>query len=1236
MPGELQLHPEYRLKRGIEAMLRKLPAGFDEFPNEQVQDRIGAIFAEWGSQLLVSTQQTAALRKAMANEFLGSSLKAGQIIKINDAPPFKVWRIQYPQGPTLKSESFLAELQSSLSDFSKLMTAEFQVISIHSEALPVSPAVAAGVPYVTAVRFELVGTAAASRREQRIGHWELRCEMYPSGEIRLQQWRVLDEERARVSLPVFQDITSHAFGSNRSYASQLVPSIDHWRTVLDGASGIDIYGHNGVSVADVDGDGLDDLYICQPAGLPNRLFRNRGDGTFEDITDSAGVGVLENTACALFADIDNTGRQDLIVVRASGPLLFRNLGSGKFRLQPNAFQFATPPQGTFTGAAIADYDRDGWLDIYFCLYAYYQGTDQYRYPMPYYDAENGPPNFLMRNNRDGTFHDVTQQSGLDKNNTRFSFCCSWGDYREHLGPDLYVVNDFGRKNLYRNNGDGTFTDVAQETGVEDVGAGMSVSWLDFDNDGREDLYVADMWTAAGIRISAQDNFRHDDDEIVRTLYRKHAMGNCLFQNVGGRFTDVGAKSGTTMGRWSWSCDTWDFNHDGFPDLYIANGMVSGSVRDDLNSFFWRQVVANSPNQPRPSHEYEQGWNAINELIRSDYTWSGFERNVFYLNNRDGSFSDVSGIVGLDFLQDSRTFALGDFDRDGRLEVILKNRNCPQLLYLKNVLPELPPAISFRLTGRKSNRDAVGARITIETPDGRQTRTLRIGSGFLAQHTKEIFFGLGSAKSVVQATIDWPSGISQKLQDLPLNHRIWVEEGLQPSRMEPFTKPAAFSSTASAPLEPEILPQQVQTWLLVPVLAPDFSLSNLGGQVETLSAHRGKTVLLHFCSTSSPATEKDLNDFERSHKEWTRKGLQLLTVSVDGAQNSHSSNAQFPNGAHSFSILKATQDVVATYNLLYRQLFDRHRDMRVPLSFLIDAQGNIVKIYQNSVSTRQFEMDFNSIPQNNSQRLAKALPFAGLRESFDFARNYLSLGFVFFERGYFEQAELYFQQALKDDPESAEALYGLGSAYLQQQKTSDARECFQRVLQLHAGYPGTLPNAWNNLGILAAREGNTDLAIQHFQRALQIDPDHSVALQNLGNAYRQKKDWPQAKRVLEKALALNPDDAEANYGLAMVYAQNNDSARAYEYFQKALAARPAYPEALNNLGILYLRTRRSEEAKQSFADSIRLAPAYDQAYLNLARVYSIEGNPEKAKAVLLQLLKQFPDHAQAKEELKQLE
>jgi tetratricopeptide (TPR) repeat protein len=1222
------------MPRGIEATLRKVPAGFDEFDTEKYQDHVAAVFSDWSSQLLQSPRDTAALGKIISTDFSGESPKPSVWKPVYESSPLQVWKGQFGGEAMLRRDDFLAAWRSSISAYSKIITAEFQVTSIHT--MPEAPSASAQSQLLeTVVRFELVGEGQDFYREQRVGNWQISWGLSASEELTLRSWKVLEEARSRSMTPVFIDVAKHAFGGNHSYASQLLHGTDHWRTVLDGASGIDIYGHNGISVADIDGDGFDDLYVCQPAGLPNRLFRNRGDGTFEDITELSGLGVLENTACALFADVDNIGRQDVIVVRANGPLLFRNLGGGKFRAMPDAFQFENPPRGTFTGAAIADFDRDGWLDIYFCLYAFYQGTDQYRYPMPYYDAENGPPNFMMRNNRDGTFGDVTRRSGLDQHNTRFSFCCAWGDYNGDQWPDLSVVNDFGRKNLYRANGDGTFTDVALEAGVEDVGAGMSGCWFDFDNDGRQDLYVADMWTAAGLRVSQQENFQKGSSKQTRDLYHKHAMGNSLFQNSGtGSFADVSATSGTAMGRWAWSSDAWDFNHDGFLDLYIANGMISGETREDLNSFFWRQIVANSPQEPKPNHEYEQGWNAINELIRSDGTWSGFERNVFYLNNRDGTFSDVSGIVGLDCEEDSRTFVLADFDHDGRQEMVLKNRNSPQLRFFKNVMPDLAPAIAFRLTGKKSNRDAIGACVTVETESGRQTRWLQAGSGFLAQHSKELFFGLGAATGPVRASIRWPSGLLQNLAELPLNHRVWIEEGMPPSRVEPFVKPPGLPAAAPAVFStPEVVPTATESWLLAPIQAPDFSLRGKDGRLESLSTLRGKPVVICLLSASEAGFEDQLKQLEKLNSRRGKDRLQLLVIDVDAAQGGD--EKQQSRRAQDFPILQGTQDVVAIYNLLFRSFFDRHRDLSLPTSFLIDEAGDIVKVYQRSIENEHFGEDFKNIPRSDAERMAKALPFPGADTGYEFGRNYLSLGSVFFERGYPETSETFFRRALQDDPASAEALYGLGSVYLRQQKTKEARESFERVLKLQASYPGTIPNAWNNLGILSAREGDAAAAIEFFQRALQIDPAHLIALLNLGNAYRQRKEWVEAKKVLQRAFDVGPDDPEVAYSLGMVCAQLEESDRAYEYLKRAVSLRPVYPEALNNLGVLYLRTRRPEEAIHSFEESIRVAPEYDQSYLNLARVYAIQGEREKARQVLLELLKQHPDHAQAKTELNQL-
>ena len=187
---------------------------------------------------------------------------------------------------------------------------------------------------------------------------------------------------------------------------------------------------------------------------------------------------------------------------------------------------------------------------------------------------------------------------------------------------------------------------------------------------------------------------------------------------------------------------------------------------------------------------------------------------------------------------------------------------------------------FKLRGVKSNRDAIGAAITIRTEIGLQTRMLQAGSGFLSQHSKEVFFGLGEGTKISQASIRWPNGLVQRLGELPLNHRIWIDEGSEPVRMEPFSSSRHYDDTTSRLERADAMPATLETWLLAPVSAPNFSLMDLSGKTHTLAALRGKPILLNFWVSESETCLKDLAAYGEHSPHWRELGLQIVTVNCD--------------------------------------------------------------------------------------------------------------------------------------------------------------------------------------------------------------------------------------------------------------------------------------------------------------------------------------------------------------------
>ena len=392
--------------------------------------------------------------------------------------------------------------------------------------------------------------------------------------------RVRDYEEVRftgTSPTIFSDCTEAVLSNTPIFQQNLRYGTDYWIQRLEKRLGMNGFGHVGLAVGDVNNDGLPDIYLCQPGGLPNGLLIQQTDGSVYDAASSSGVDILDNSRSALLADFDNDGDQDLLVSLSDRILVHANNGQGQFEIVGS---LATGTPGY--SMAAADYDSDGNLDFYVCSqFLPMADITDLTIPVPYYDANNGGENTLFRNEGGMAFRNVTTEVGMDENNKRFSFAASWEDYDNDGDPDLYVANDFGRNNLYRND-DGQFTDVAASAGVEDIASGMSVSWSDANHDGLMDIYVSNMFSAAGGRITFQKKYRTTVREEALPKIQRLARGNSLFLNNGdGTFRDASIEAGVTMGRWAWSSLFVDINNDSWDDLVVSNGFMTKGNTGDL-------------------------------------------------------------------------------------------------------------------------------------------------------------------------------------------------------------------------------------------------------------------------------------------------------------------------------------------------------------------------------------------------------------------------------------------------------------------------------------------------------------------------------------------------------------------------------------------------------------------------------------------------------------------------------
>jgi hypothetical protein len=495
----------------------------------------------------------------------------------------------------------------------------------------------------------------------------------------------------------------------------------------------------GAAFLDYDRDGRLDVYLVNgktletPAGSAplSALYRNRGDGTFEDVTARAGVGRGGWGQGVTAADFDNDGFPDLYLTFFGENVLLRNQGDGTFRDVTARAGLGAP--GWSTGAAWGDYDRDGDLDLYV---AQYVDFDLARAPLPgsqpncfYAGAPvmcgprglGGARDRLFRNDGDGRFADVTERAGIDRERLR-GLGVVFGDHDGDLWPDVLVANDAHPNLLYRNNRDGTFTETAFAAGVafDEDGrerAGMGVDLGDYDGDGRPDIVIT--------------NFQGEP--------------NALYRNLGqGLFSEETWASGigeATVSCLGWGAGFTDFDNDGWPDLFFANGHVYPEV-----------------DQRRLDERYAQ-------------------RALVLRNAGNGRFTDATTAAGADVNapRAARGAAFGDYDEDGRVDVLVSTVNDRPLL-LRNESENPGHWIAVRLRGRRSNRDGVGALVTLQAGGRRQVREVRAGNSYLSQSDLRAHFGLGPAAAAA-LEVRWPSGVVDSVANVAAGRTVVIEEGV---------------------------------------------------------------------------------------------------------------------------------------------------------------------------------------------------------------------------------------------------------------------------------------------------------------------------------------------------------------------------------------------------------------------------------------------------------------------------
>ena len=1094
---------------------------------------------------------------------------------------------------------------------------------------------------------EIYGQTEEGLGQQATAIWVTRWQVGSERKaLTLASIKILAQEQIALQTPsgrLFHDCTESILSPTNLLKEQLSYGLDQWAARV---SGLDVVGDQGISVGDIDGDGLDDLYVCQAHGLPNLLLIQNPDGSVSDALAKAGVDLLDHSRGVLMADLDNDGDQDLAITTDKSLVLMSQKRDGKFQLE---HEMSIGQNGHSISAA--DYDQDGDLDLFICKHRSNKTIpDMLTLPDSHFDAMTGGRNVLLRNEEGWNFDDVTSQVGFTpEENNRYSRSAVWTDYDLDGDQDLYIANEWASDQLFRND-DGWFSEVSTALGMNVPAQHRSVSTGEFNLDGKPDLFVAtDSPLAAWQRLSG------DDLDIKKGSANDAARESVLGENqIWFSKTVAGGASGQQPGfdafflrapifsaESAFGSVAADINNDGLDDVIVTNGYLSRYSSDDIGGLFYANLLTGEQRGDTvdgivPAREIEKD---MLGLVRSGASVFGKQRNRCYLSIGKLGFANFSGVSGVDFLDDARAVATTDWDHDGDVDVIMTSRNGPQLRILSNENKKQNGFLHFRLVGTTSNRDAIGARIELflTDRDAPLVKFVSAGSGNLSQSSKRLFFGLGDKTKIEKAVVTWPDGRQQTFESLVPNTRYIVTEGDDKlaennnGRFELVLERSNLDGEIRLPAQ-SVARFRPESWL------PNIEYIATNKKWYSVSPVKNAFTTVVVCD-DSPESIKVIDAMATNSAAWDDEKLDVMLLFADREADSDETRLKkadhFFSGGVPFRWGAASLSSIQKLEYYCGHWFSNQQLPRLPFALSMTPYGQIASFhYLDKVSqAKTLAADLTELAGQKASAVKEERGFWVNRyRTEDFSRLITQFRTTGMER---TANEMFFRSR----PHMASQLTQYATELAADGDMSQATKFYDRALKLYGRHVPALVGRGNLIRqkMLNQPDGDLGVKIQQlneaaasYSAALEIDPFNTEAIIGKSNVMIEKKETSAAIAELTAYLKIDPTRAEVHAMLGRLYFTKRDFNSAAKHLLVAYELRPTLPFVAGDLGYLYLSSGQARLGRKFLRLSHRLQPSDRNVLKHLAEAEFTTGNFSEAVNLLTRTVKLNPNHRRSKQ------